>query len=87
MANIYEEIAKDSPIYAERFVDDLVRQIYKLAHIRMAGAPRDWIRPGLRAFPYRKRCFYFRIEGEKLILLRVLHGAQDIENQFGEEYR
>lgn len=82
MANIYEEIAKDSPVYAERFVNDLVRQIYKLAHIRISGVSRDWIRSDLRAFPYKKRCFYFRIEDEKLILLRVLHDAQDIESQF-----
>jgi toxin ParE1/3/4 len=59
--------------------------IEKLAALGISGAPRDWIRQGLRAFPYRRRCFYFRVEGDNFILLRVLHGAQDVDRQFGEE--
>ena len=82
MDNIYDEIAKDNPIDAKKFIADLTSQIDKLASLGISGVPRDWIAPDLKAFPYRNRCFYFRIEDKKLILLRVLHGSQDITKQF-----
>ena len=58
LTDIYTYIALDNPDAAERFVDDLVRQMYQLAELGLSGSPRDWIRPGLRAFPYRQRCIY-----------------------------
>ncbi len=66
---------------AERFVDDLVRQMYKIAELDLSGSPRDWIRPGLRAFPYRQRCIYFRVYDDRVVIVRVLHGSQDIGQQ------
>lgn len=79
---IFWEIAQDNPDAAVRFIRDLTQQIDKLASLGITGSPRDWIKTGLRAFPYRKRCFYFRIEDKHLILLRVLHGSQDTPNYF-----
>ncbi|MCH7501650.1 MAG: type II toxin-antitoxin system RelE/ParE family toxin [Nitrospinae bacterium] len=78
---IYTHIAQESPDSAERFVADLIRQMYKLAELEITGAPRDWIRPGLRAFPYRQRCIYFRDYEDRIVIVRVLHGRQDIEPQ------
>jgi toxin ParE1/3/4 len=78
---MYAYIALDDPAAAERFVDDLVRQMYKIAALGLSGSPRDWIRPGLRAFPYRQRCIYFRSYEDRIVILRVLHGSQDIDRQ------
>jgi toxin ParE1/3/4 len=82
LENIYLEIAQDNPKAAAEFIRDMTNQIDKLANLGVTGSPRDWIKTGLRAFPYRKRCFYFRIDDERLILLRVLHGSQDTPNYF-----
>jgi toxin ParE1/3/4 len=68
-------------VAAERFVNDLVRQMYKIAELGISGVPRDWVRPGLRAFPYRKRCIYFRAYEDRIVIVRVLHGKQDIDRQ------
>jgi len=61
-----------------RFVADLTAKIEWIAKTGFTGVPRDWIRPGLRAFPYRERCIYFRIEEDTLTVLRVIHGRQDL---------
>ena len=59
--------------------------MFELARLGVTGSPRDWVSKDLRAFPYRDRCFYFRIVEDKMILLRVLHGRQDIDLQeFGD---
>lgn len=43
--------------------------------------------PGLRGLPYRGRCFYFRVAGDSLIVVRVLSCKQDVSNEeFPEEY-
>ena len=78
---MYAYIALDDPAAAERFVDDLARQMYRIAALGLSGSPRDWIRPGLRAFPYRQRCIYFRSYEDRIVILRVLHGSQDIDRQ------
>ena len=80
------EIAKSDPVAAADFVEDLGRQVDKLVALGVTGVPRDEISAGLRAFPYRKRCFYFRVTEESFTLLRVLHGAQHAEAHLSEEH-
>jgi len=71
---------------AEDFSRDLTHQLYKLAHTALTGTSREWISSGLRAFPYKGYCFYFRIIDDRMYIVRVLHGHQDVNAQnFGEE--
>ena len=74
-------IAEDSPASAAEFIGDLTDKIGWIAETGFSGMARDWIRPGLRALPYRDRCFYFRIDDQALYLLRVLHAKQDVGSQ------
>ena len=62
------------------FLQDLVTKVYSLADEGVTGVSRDWVSRGLRAFPYRNRCFYFRIIEDEMILIRVLHGKQDVSS-------
>lgn len=59
------------------FIKDLSQQLKKLADTGVTGSSREWVSDGLRVFPYKKRCFYFRIDGNEMIVLRVLHQRQD----------
>jgi toxin ParE1/3/4 len=70
---------------AQLFVAELVGQMYKIADLRLPGSPRDWVREGLRAFPYKQRCIYFRSYEDSIVIVRVLHGKQDIESVFRQE--
>ncbi|MEM7620480.1 MAG: type II toxin-antitoxin system RelE/ParE family toxin [Pseudomonadota bacterium] len=74
-------IAKENPQAARDFVKDLIDKLFRLAETGITGSPRDWIKPDLRCFPYRERCFYFRIIDDTLFVIRVLHGKQDVNAQ------
>ena len=42
--------------------------------------PRDWIASGLRVTTYKLRSIYFREDEKKVVIVRVVHGARNIEN-------
>lgn len=75
LLGIYEYIAQFDAVTAKNFLDDINRKIEWIAELGITGSTRNFI-PGLRAFPYRKRCIYFFIDDEKITVLRVLHGRQ-----------
>lgn len=77
LRRIAQHIRKSDAQAAERFITDLVAQIHHIARIGVTGSTRAFLPPGVRAFPYRDRCFYFTVEESTLTVLRVLHGAQD----------
>ena len=81
MTDLYVYLAAKAPDVATNFVADLHDKMVWIAETGFTGAPRDWIRPGLRALPYRERCIYFRIDDKAVYILRVLHGRQDISQQ------
>jgi toxin ParE1/3/4 len=81
LRSIHDFIAEESPQAAERFTKDLANELHRLAKRGMTGSPRDWISPGLRGHPYRKRCFYLRVVEDKLFVIRVLHSRQDVGAQ------
>ena len=74
---IYKYIADFNPSAAEKLLNDLNRKIKSLAEHGITGVPRPFA-AGLRAFPYRERCIYFVISENKMTVLRVLHGHQNI---------
>lgn len=73
-------IAATSPYYAAEFLTDLTAKIVWIAEADFTGSPRDDI-SALRAFPYRQRCIYYRSFAERIVILRVLHMAQDVNRQ------
>lgn len=58
-----------------------MKKMIWIAETGFPGVARDWIRPGLRALPYRERCIYFRIAGDAVYISRVLHARQDVTQQ------
>lgn len=81
LREMYNYIQADNQTEADDFIEDLTDKLFSLAENGITGVPRDWISSGLRAFPYRKRCFYFRIVDDAMIVVRVLHGRQDVDAQ------
>jgi plasmid stabilization system protein ParE len=70
-------IADFNPAAGRRLLDGLNAKMISLAKLGMTGVAREFF-PGLRAYPYRGRCIYFIIVDGAMIVLRVLHGHQDI---------
>lgn len=65
---------------ANAFVLDIQGKIARLAEIGATGAPREEFGVAVRSFPYKNRIIYFRITGDMLMVLRVLHGHQSNDN-------
>lgn len=78
LIQIYSYLEERNPIAAERSTQDIEQKTAELAGSRNPGVSRDWLKPGLRAFPYRRRCIYFRFVEDTLVVLRIVHGRQDI---------
>ena len=84
---MHRHIAKESHNIdvADAFVVDLRGKAHSLAASGFSGSNRPYISGNVSAFPYRQRCFYFRVEEEKLIVVRLLYGKQDVSpNHFKE---
>jgi len=79
LIDIYDFIAEKNPVAAKRLVSALETKIKSLAKSGNSGVSRDWIKSGLRAFPYRDRCIYFRVDDTTLYVLRIIHGHQAID--------
>ena len=79
LAGIYNYFAdKDEAPTGRRIVEEISSKIRMLAAQRNSGVARDWLSPGLRAFPYKSHCIYFRVLRERLVVLHVIHGRQDV---------
>ncbi|NKK82454.1 type II toxin-antitoxin system RelE/ParE family toxin [Rhizobium leguminosarum bv. viciae] len=81
LRNIRRYIAESSPHYAQEFLADLTAKIAWIAEVDFPGSPRDHIAEGLRGLPYRNRCIYYRSYRDRIVVLRVKHGAEDIKPQ------
>jgi len=78
LRNIRNHIAKDDSKKAAEFVKNLTSKLYSLASMGVTGTARDSIKVGLRGVPYRNRCFYLHIVDDKMFVIRVLHGREDV---------
>lgn len=78
LIDIYDFIAQDNPAAARKFVRSIEDKIKSAASAGYTGVARDWILPGLRALPYRDRCIYLRVQETHILVLRILHGRQDL---------
>lgn len=86
LRNIRRYIEQDSPHNARVFAAELTAKIAFIAETGFTGSPRDHVSEGLKAFPYKHRCIYYRLYDDRVVIIRVLHGAQDIAAQEFEEH-
>jgi toxin ParE1/3/4 len=70
---------------AQTIVDEIRERIADLEHFPLFGRSRDDLKKGLRAFSVRKYIVFYRIMQNTPVVLRVLHGSQDLERFFDTE--
>ncbi|MBT9368483.1 type II toxin-antitoxin system RelE/ParE family toxin [Rhizobium sp. CSW-27] len=86
LVDIFVHIGESDIIAASRFVRQLTSKIEWTAASGFPGVPRDDLRSGLKALPFHRRCIYFRATATEVIILRVLHGHQNLPaDLFSEE--
>jgi len=78
---IWNYIADDSVENADIFVDQLNEAMQKLCRYP-GGRQREELAPGIRSFPYQRYVIFYREHSNALEVVRVLHGARDVEGSF-----
>jgi toxin ParE1/3/4 len=82
IASIGEYIGLDNPDRSITFVDELTGKFRTIAERPLSYPNRADLVPDLRSALHGKYLLLFRIEGECVVILRVLHGARDIGSLF-----
>ncbi|HVC82734.1 MAG TPA: type II toxin-antitoxin system RelE/ParE family toxin [Chloroflexota bacterium] len=76
-------IKSDSTGIADRLTDSITRRFLMLAKHPYSGRRRDVdLRPGLRSFPVGAYIVIYRIEGDDVLILRILRGSRAIQALF-----
>lgn len=79
---ICEFIGQDNLEAAARYIRQIRQKCMLLGQNPQIGKRRDALLPGVRSFPAGQHMIFYRIAGTGVQVLRVLHGAQDIPEQF-----
>jgi toxin ParE1/3/4 len=82
LAEIWFYIARNNRAAADAFIDQVAEKFYTLAAFPHIGRPRPEFGPGLRSFPIGRYIIFYRPMDEGIEVIRVLHGARDIESLF-----
>jgi len=82
---IWDYIADDSFAAADRWVDHLDEQFRLLATQPMMGRARDELAPGVRSFSFGRYVVFYVPLDDGIDVVRVLHGARDIDAVFNPE--
>ena len=73
-------LSEDGELYADRFIDRLMKSIGLLGKNPYIGRRREHdLRTGLHSFPVEKYVILYRIEGEDAVwILHVVRGSRDL---------
>ena len=85
LETIGDYIAKDSPRKAISFVRELRAQCIKITRSPQGYRRRTEFQENLRSCAYGNYVIFFAEAGHLVQIVRVLHGAMDIEAQFAEK--
>jgi toxin ParE1/3/4 len=85
LVEIWDYIADDNPAAATRMLERIERTARKLLRNAKAGRERAELSPGLRSVVCRPYVVFYRLVGASVEIVRVLHGARDIDNIFGRK--
>jgi toxin ParE1/3/4 len=84
IAEIWDRIADDDLVAADRWLDRLDRQLRLLATQPLMGRARDDLAEGVRSFPMGRYVVYYMPVDEGIDVVRVLHSARDIDALFDD---
>jgi toxin ParE1/3/4 len=79
---IWDYIAEDSLVQADRWVDGLDEKFALWATQPSMGRSRHELAKGLRSFAFGRYVVFFEPTPEGIDVVRVLHSSRDIESDF-----
>ena len=81
---IGDYIAQDNPSRALSFMVELRNQCRKIALEPLGYRARPELAEGLRSCAYGNYVIFFKPRNTDVLIVRIMHGAQDIQAQFRE---
>lgn len=75
-------IAKDNPVRALSFIEELYQKCLLIAESPTLYIERSEILPGLRSCAYGRYVLFFRVLDAEVRIERILHGSRDIPAHF-----
>jgi toxin ParE1/3/4 len=85
LLEIWEFIADHDKLASDRYIDHLRDRALELLHFPELGRARNEIHLNLRSLLARNHLLFYKIEGEEVQILRILHGSMDLPNQALED--
>lgn len=82
-ASEYLDRETGNPEFGHRLVLDFQRVMYLISENPRMGRARPELRKGLRGFSHGHHTIFWRLRGEDIQIVRVLHQRQDVEREFG----
>jgi len=82
LTEIWSYIADDSAGNADAFIDKLYETMQLLSRQPGSGRHREELTSGIQSFPFGRYIIFYRAVTGGVEIVRVLHGARDIENIF-----
>lgn len=79
---IWDYIAEDSVVEADRWLDRLDEKFSLWASQPMMGRGRDELAPGIRSLVFGRYVVFFEPLRDGIDVVRVLHGSRDIDASF-----
>ena len=83
LTEIWLFISRDSVEAADRLIDEIVKCCEMIASYPEVGRERSELASHLRSFPIKRYILFYRPLRETIEIVRVLHGAREIETIFG----
>jgi toxin ParE1/3/4 len=80
----YRYIAENSLTAADKWLSDLYDRFVLVARNSQMGQSRSDLLPELRAVSHGNYVIFFRTRGGDVQVVRVIHGARDVETVFRE---
>lgn len=86
LTEAYAYLAERSPVSADRLLDEVELVVLLLAAFPEIGRPREELRSGIRSFRLRRfrHVLFYRLDHDSVVLLRLLHGARDVQPDLTE---
>jgi toxin ParE1/3/4 len=82
LQEIWDYIAEDSMESADRIVEEIEEKCALLADFPSMGHNCEELVEKLRSFPVRDYILFYQPLANGIVLVRVIHGARDIDAQF-----
>lgn len=75
--------ARFGPRVSRQYLDGLIASFDRLADRPQVGSVESGLGDGMRSLAYRSHRIYYRVEGDDLLVVRILHHARNVPSAFG----